>query len=344
MRHHPRPTSTRPSDIGSIAPSDVTGTGSGPSSARSLVEDPYYRYRNLASNNIYMRYADEEFPEGIANLVSHVGRDRDSPGPSPDQLRHDRDLQQLEMEAVDELGVEKYFHTHIFPDPKSTVSLKRSDKQPMSKHAVPSTAGSNLKVSNPIPDLLYGYNCYTAFPQQHAQLISMRDEPMANTQGFAYPFFVIEFKGNGGDLWVATNQCLSGSMSCVNMAEHLNQQLRKCKSDKIQVIDNAAFSIAINGTEARLYISWKHNELDYYMQKVESFTLQKPKDHIEFRKYVLNIIDWGEDKRLKEIRNSLDHLLEESRKRASEEAKSRPPPSDGSVASGKEAKILITQK
>jgi hypothetical protein len=92
-----------------------------------------------------------------------------------------------------------------------------------------------------------------------------------------YPFFVIEFKGDG-PLWVATNQCLGGSASCVNVAERLNCQLRHCKSDKIRPIDSAAFSIAMNGTEARLYISWKHNELDYYIQKIDSFLLQKPKD------------------------------------------------------------------
>ncbi|KAK0703415.1 hypothetical protein B0T26DRAFT_658318, partial [Lasiosphaeria miniovina] len=178
-----------------------------------------------------------------------------------------------------------------------------------------------------------------AFPQKQVELISMKNAPMANAQILIYLFFVIEFKGNGGDLWVAINQCLGGSMSCVNMAERLNEHLRKCESDKIQAIDSTAFSIAMNGTEARLYVSWKHNELDCYMQKVESFTLQKPKDYIEFRRYIQDIIDWGKDKRLNEIRNSLDSLLEESRQRVSEAAKSRQPPSDGSTtSSGKKRK------
>jgi hypothetical protein len=132
---------------------------------------------------------------------------------------------------------------------------------------------------------------------------------------------------------VATNQCLGGSTSCVNIAENLKRQLRACNSDKVQPINSAAFSIAISGTEARLYISWKHSELDYYMQKVRSFLLQEPDNYLEFRKYVRNIIDWGNDTRLKEIRNSLDILLEESRKRTSEAAKSRQPPSDGSATS-----------
>ncbi len=79
----------------------------------------------------------------------------------------------------------------------------------------------------------------------------------------------------------------------------------------------------MNGTEARLYVSWKHNELDYYMANVKSFLRQEPEHYIEFRKYVRNIIDWGKDKRLDNIRNSLDSLLEESRKRTSEVVESR---------------------
>ncbi|KAA6413416.1 MAG: hypothetical protein FRX48_03162 [Lasallia pustulata] len=185
--------------------------------------------------------------------------------------------------------------------------------------------------------MLYGYNRLGAFPQQQSHLISMGTEIVANSQGLILPFFVIEFKADGPgasrSLWVATNQCLGGSASCVNIAERLNRQLRQCDNQEIEPIDSAAFSIAMNGTEARLYISWKHNELDYYVRKVDSFLLQKDRDYIDFRKHMLNIIDWGKGKRLKQIRDSLDILVEENRKTASQQAKSRPPPTDDSANS-----------
>ncbi len=323
------------SQADSCAGSDVSGSGR--SSGKRLVEDPYYRDTNLAANYIYLRSPYEEFPEHIASLVEAAGKDRDSPAPSPDQLRRDTELVALEMGAG-EPDVEKYFGSNIFPSPKSTERLKRSDKQWIAKHAVPSTG--SLRVSTPIPDMLYGYNRHWAFPEQQAQLISMGNEwnGAANSQSLMYPFLAIEFKGDGssevGSMWVATNQCLGGSTSCINIAERLNRQLRQCKSDQVRSINSAAFSVAMNGTEARLYISWKHSELDYYMRKIDSFLLQKPTDYLDFRKYVLNIIDWGKDTRLKEIRDSLNHLLEESRKRTSEAAKSRPPPSNGSATSG----------
>ncbi|KAH6624161.1 hypothetical protein B0J18DRAFT_169615 [Chaetomium sp. MPI-SDFR-AT-0129] len=325
--------SRRASHAESVAPSDLTGatSGSGQSSGKSLVEDPFYRIRNLAANNIYMRDLHEQFPEHIADLVDHVRRDRDSPGPSSDEVRQDAELNELWMGAG-ESRVEAYFRRRIFPEPEPGDGLVRDERQPMPKHAVPS-AGSSFKVSTPVPDMLYGYH-RKAFPQQQTQLISMGTEMLGNNEGLMYPFFVIEFKGDGptesGSLWVATNQCLGGSTSCVKITQHLNHQLMNYKSDEVLPINSAAFSIAMNGTQARLYISWKHNELDYYMANVKSFLLHEPEHYIEFRKYVRNIIDWGKDKRLKEIRDSLDTLLEKSRQRASEAAKSRPPPSDGS--------------
>ena len=303
---------------------------------KTLVEDPSYRENNLAENNIYIRDFYDEFPEDIARLVDHVRKDRDSPGLSSDFLRQNTRLHDLEMRGV-EPAVGNYFKANIFPDPGPSDSLKHVDTYPMAKQVVPDV-GSKLKVSTPVPDMLYGYNRLRAFTHgQQAQFRSMGNEMVVNSQGLVYPFFVIEFKGDGpggsGSLWEGTNQCLGGSASCVNVAERLNHRLRQCKNSEVQPIDSAAFSITMNGTEARLYISWKHNELDYYMRKVKSFLLQDPDHYLEFRKYVQNIIDWGKDKRLKEIQKSLDSLLEENRKTASQLAKSRPQPLDDCASS-----------
>ncbi|KAG8417266.1 hypothetical protein J3459_012472 [Metarhizium acridum] len=336
-------------DARSVAPSDLTGaTPSSGRSGRSLVEDPLYRETNLAANNIYMCHPCDPIPEDVASIVDYVRRNRDSPGPSLDEIRQNRDLYDLSLGTA-EPDVEKYFNSHIFHDPKSSDSLKRSDRQPMARHTVPNS-GSKLKVSNPVPGMIYGYTRNGAFTRaQQTQFNSMGNTMVANSQNMICPFFVIEFKGDGpsgtGSLWVATNQCLGGSASCVNISERLNRQLRHCKSAEIQPVNTAAFSVAMSGTEARLYISWKHNELDYYMANVESFLLQRPDHFLEFRKYIRNIIDWGKDRRLKDIQNCLDSLLEESRMRSSEAAKSRLPPSDSSAtSSGKRRKSSSSRR
>ena len=270
----------------SVVPSNISGASSS-SSRKSLVEDPLYRQTNLATNNIYLRSIYDEYPEDIARLVDHIRKDRDSPGLSPAELERNTRLEHLKIGTA-EPAVENYFKANIFPDPESSDSLYRIDKNLMAKHTVPD-AGSKLKVSTPWPDMLYGYSRLGAFTYgQQAQLISIGNEIVANTQYLIFPFFVIEFKADGpggsGSMWVATNQCLGGSTSCVNIAERLNRQLGQCKNKEVKPIDSAAFSIAMNGREARLYISWKQNELDYYMRKVKSFSLQEPEQYVAFRK------------------------------------------------------------
>jgi hypothetical protein len=152
--------------------------------------------------------------------------------------------------------------------------------------------------------------------------------------GLLYPFLVIEFKGDGGKMGEGLNQCLGGSASCVNIAESLNLQLGQLKSGEVRPIDSAAFSIAMNGSDVRLHITWKYNVTDYHMAKVKSFSLQEPEQFINLRKYVQNIIDWGKGPRLNEIRASLDRL-EESRKRDSEAAQSLQTAPDGPATSNR---------
>jgi hypothetical protein len=180
--------------------------------------------------------------------------------------------------------------------------------------------------------MIYGYNLANAFSEeQRKQLLSMGSEGLANSLGLLYPFFLVEFKADGptgaGSLWVATNQCLGGTPSCVSITEQLNNRLRGCRNDKTRMLDTVAFSAAMNGSEARLYISWKH-ELTYYMQIVESFCLQRPEHFLEFRKYTRNIIDWGKNLRLQSVQEALDILREESQE-VSRTSHPQPSTSDG---------------
>jgi hypothetical protein len=83
---------------------------------------------------------------------------------------------------------------------------------------------------------------------------------------------------------------------------------------------------------AQLYISWKEDDLNYYLQRVDAFLLSRPEDFKSFRKQVRNILDWKKDTRLTQVGDALDIILEENREKAAERAKSRPPPPpDGSA-------------
>lgn len=159
--------------------------------------------------------------------------------------------------------------------------------------------------------MLYGYSRLHAFPDliTDPNSVGLTLGGAVDYQDLMYPFLAIEFTGESGSLWVATNRCLVASASCVKIAEYLNflLSLRRERS-KVEPIDSTVFSIAMNGTEARLYVTWK-DRIGFNMQKVDSFILQKPKDHIEFRNHVENIIDWGKDQRLKGIQDAVDAVM-----------------------------------
>lgn len=149
---------------GSSASSDLTGDPPSVrewSSGRSLAEDPLYRELNLALNKIRMQRPCDPLPEHIASLVDDILQDRDSPSPSLDEVKQDGRLYSL-LRSATEPDVERYFNTHVFPDPDSSGSLRCSRRQPMAEHTVPST-GSKHRVSTPVPNLLYGYDRLNAF-------------------------------------------------------------------------------------------------------------------------------------------------------------------------------------
>ncbi|KAI0017158.1 hypothetical protein F4780DRAFT_621834 [Xylariomycetidae sp. FL0641] len=296
----------------SLTQSNPTENSTGSGRRRALIEAPCYRDVNLAAHNICFRDSfrscHELFPDRVASLIAHVSRDRGSPGPSTEAIRRDTRLERLVLGAS-KFEVEDYFRAQVFPPPGTV--LERCVRQPMARHAVPNT-GSRRKISTPVPDIMYGYrrpNIFR-FGQEWAQLESMGEELNATNgyQGTILPFFIVEFKGEGESLYVATNQCLGGSAACVNLAERLNEHSKRYSNNVGRGLNSAAFSIAMNGSEARLYVSWRTDSQEYHMANVESFLLQRPDDYREFRKYVRNIIDWGEKWRYDEIREALDAL------------------------------------
>ncbi|EER37279.1 conserved hypothetical protein [Histoplasma capsulatum H143] len=227
-------------------------SGSGPPSVASgrsatrLVKDRSYRSLNLASHNMRFRKPHEEMPECIIRLINKICQDRTSPEPSLDSIKQDAALTRLEWEGASESEVEGYFVSKMFPALDGNESLRYTKRHPLASHTI---------------------------PKHTSHLLATGTESIANSQDLLYPFFDIEFRGEDGSLWEGTNQCITGSASCIKMVEALNDRLEESKHFGVQPINSAAFSVTMNGTEARLFIAWKENN-EYSMAKVESFLLQ----------------------------------------------------------------------
>jgi hypothetical protein len=321
--------SLRSSQIPSGSAPSVTSAAS---TKTRLVSLPNYRSINLYINRIYVRNAFEGFPENISSLVHKASRDRESPGPSLDQIRLDTDLQNLEEEIVSESKIQFYFMSKVFPGDEGYV--RRFENINMNRHCVPEI-NTQCKLSTPNPDMIYGYPT-AAFNQQLAQLVSFSEMLNTGASNAILPFFATEFKScdgtSPGSLWVATNQCVGDSVACVNLLERVNDRLKLINNEHVQLLETAAFSIAMSGTEARLYVTWKKDD-SYYSQKVGGFLLQDPEHYQLFYKYVRNIVDWGRGERLNDIRKAFDCLQEFDREQASREAKARTPPSPETTSS-----------
>jgi hypothetical protein len=89
---------------------------------------------HLASNNIYLRSRRKPFPEYISSLVNYIRRDYNSPGLLANRLLQDKELEALKVSAL-EADIQTYFQTKIFS--YSTSTLKRSDRLPIAKPAIP---------------------------------------------------------------------------------------------------------------------------------------------------------------------------------------------------------------
>jgi len=316
-------------------------------SSTASARHPYYRQNNLKLNKIQVRPARSQLPDYISDHVEELRAEQDSPGLSDEQIDTYLDELDILAEGCTEAEVEGFLRGAVFPqnlDPVygRSAGLEVSISALMSSHLIPNNPKSQSRVSRPKPDLLYGYSGplrdrafsepqFLAQEALHPQNARFAE---ATTQGLRFPFFAIKFKAAGGtkgDLWVATNQCAGASAACLNAIEQLNASLPNHPS--VQRVDNLSYSIAVDNNTAQLYISWKEDGLNYYLQRIGDFLLSRPGDFKDFHKEVRRILKWGKDTRLKQIRVALDTILEENRKEAEERAKSRPPPSEGSATS-----------
>ena len=179
----------------------------------------------------------------------------------------------------------------------------------MLKSTVPNSSTA-LRISTPHPGLLYGYKSEKAFSDvacRH-QFASIRTESSANNENLTYPFLVVEMKpGRKSDLDAATYQALGGVASCLQTLEGLQLRFEDFSSASQTAVDNIVFGIVTNGTETRLFVSWKDAQ-GFFMQRIGAFLLREPEQFHQLRQYLRNIVDWGRGKRLEQIRHGLSHL------------------------------------
>ncbi|KAK8069957.1 hypothetical protein PG994_006573 [Apiospora phragmitis] len=197
---------------------------------------------------------------------------------------------------------------------------------------------ANDRVAVPEPDLTYGYyqgrkydydsddDTMSLFRRVQKLTCGELNPSMGTGHDAGYPFFIVDIAADGpregGGLWAATNQCLGGAAACVEAINKLNRIVRQRGGPDVPQVDVTVFSIAANQYTVELLVSYSAVEEQrccYYTRRVASFLLCDPDHILKFRRYVLNILDWGNFQRLDQILDAFNFLVEEANQKRREE-------------------------
>lgn len=286
----------------------------------SLVQDSYYERKNLAQNKVYFLDRYDPLPAAHANLADRIcGQPRASPEPTVEEFAADSQLRQLRGLVYEHDVVGVFLNKLAPPDNNYAPLLKLSRQVHIHEKHVPNNAdaANGAKLSKPVPDLIYGYSS-VAFPRDAEALDSGATcDVDANGAGLMLPFLAIEVQGQwpatSDNLCVAENQVIGSSAACVKIAEDLKKCLEESANPEMaNKLDTTAFSIATNGSEARLFITWREGSDVYKMKHLRSYCLGEAGDRIQFRRAVRNIFQWGYTERLNQIRTFIAIILEKS--------------------------------
>ena len=80
--------------------------------------------------------------------------------------------------------------------------------------------------------------------------------------------------------------------------------------------------MTIDGAAANLQVHWYDAENETYcLERIHHYDLNRPEDIQEFQLHIKNIVDWGINSRLNEIRDALDVILMKEMKKKQRQMK-----------------------
>lgn len=273
-------------------------------------EEPTYRKLVLGQNKIYMIWVMETHPD-LSTAPHDLSRGRSSPEPDAQSLEQSIEYQDM-LDGIPTCLLRTYvrlFMLCLWPvDGRlwwTTDACIHRDWVPYKSNP------SNLCISQPRPNALYGYHCRRAFsPKHRIALMHLLRSMAATMSGLTLPFLTIEYcnvgPGVSDNIWAAENRCMGAASTCVNMVCYLNLMLR---SVDLPPVEQSAYSVIISNQHATIFVT-QLGEKAFYTTRVKSFTLSDPEQLIDLRKHVRNILDWGLNERLDAIYDRLTRIYE----------------------------------
>lgn len=173
------------------------------------------------------------------------------------------------------------------------------------------------RIVNPKPDITYGYdnNFFTDVQRAlNLRLISTAKISSA----INWPFLNVDAKLS--DILAAVNQCNRSGSGVVCSV------WRVCDEYDITIPDiddvSTVFTLAITTGSAYIHVHWaelEHGVRVYHMKTVAGFALGMEKAHMDLRKAINSILDWGLLRRKPKIDQLLDAILAKEKEKKSGE-------------------------
>ncbi|CAH0000003.1 unnamed protein product [Clonostachys byssicola] len=271
-------------------------------------------YRStLRATEVFLLQAEQKEPFDIETVIksitSECGQKLSDEKKSNCQSVTNRCLN-IAIEGACETEVTRFFDGHIFPDLELPKNVRRNEGQ-MKRTGAHKTPSMVASISTPNPDLLLGYK-EESFPAEQDGRLYNWDE---NSAKFA--FLSVDYKGDSastGSLWVATNQCLVATATCVHIIMGLRDEVIRLGGD-LEVangLDNHVFGFAASGTEVRLFVTYAVLEEEKYkktcMKFVRGFLLYDPEQREGLKTCIKKIYNWAEERQGR-IEAAIDVIL-----------------------------------
>ncbi|KAL9039960.1 MAG: hypothetical protein Q9180_002212 [Flavoplaca navasiana] len=302
----------------------------------------------------------ETYPQIMTVAQQLLEKDRHSPPPTKEQLAQIEYTRKKYASRNETTFVKKFFG--IFHSVKREVSVQRdnlmipaewetrdweddgldeNDDKLLRDGSVPSIVPTSEaqklllndlpRISNPKPDILYGYDL-ASFTEEEALVNASYKKIASISEGIAHPFFDIEVK-TGGDFEEAVDVACTGGAAMVQAHRRLQALVISTDSKTKGPTNNKpyadtstmAYSMVLMPFVACIYVHWaevKGERVVYHMHLAGSYAINMVKNMKECRAAVRNVLDWGLGERRKDI-NGLLQTIHERYKETTKGAKGK---------------------
>ena len=279
---------------------------------KNRTRQPDYR-NDIARHGISIADRHTGLPEALGSVpMDIITRTRNSPELNEEQVRRIQNNLAASANVSEPVFNIRFQTTGLLPDFDFHRASSLASDTLFSREPVPHKNDLGIPhVATPKPDFAYGV-AESVFSDRERGLTShpLLHPYAAPTTDCLFPFFTVELKSpsRGGTIWAAENQNAGSGAHSVNSLHTLYEYTKTQR--KVELAKTFVFSCCVDYTSAHIYVHWCSDEKErlHVSSYLQQYNFHQPRDVMDFRTTIRNIIEYGVDNRLKEIKSALAEI------------------------------------